>query len=124
MRRIHLIIGLVACIGFGTSVFAGAKDLATAFPEKFGRWAANTPPAKSPAAAGALAQVDSEAELRDMRARQYTNGTQSLTVKLSLYRDPSGAYEAYTARLTMDTLPSTVGVLSGVTQDRLILLAG
>src|SRR5262249_11423404 len=124
MRRLHFIIALSACFGLGTSVFAGPKDLATAFPDKFGHWAASTPAAKMPPAAGALAQVDTEAGLRDSSGRQYINGAQSVTVKLSQYRDPSGAYEAYTARLTMDTLPSTVGVLSGVTQDRLILLAG
>jgi len=124
MRRLHFIIALSPCFGLGTSVFAGPKDLATAFPYKLGHWAASTAAAKMPPAAGALAQVDTEAGLRDSSGRQYINGAQSVTVKLSQYRDPSGAYEAYTARLTMDTLPSTVGVLSGVTQDRLILLAG
>jgi hypothetical protein len=105
-------------------VSAGPKDLTGVFPDKFGRWTARTPAAGVAAAAGVFAQVDTEAGLREARARQYGNGVQTVTVKLSQYRDPTGAYEAYTARLTMDTLPSTVGVLSGVTQDRLILLAG
>jgi len=123
MRKIHFMCGLVLFLGLGTGA-RGAKDLSQAFPEKFGKWSASGPATSVKPTEGVLGQVDAEAGLVDTRSRQYANGPQSITVKLAQYRDPSSAYEAYTARLTMDTLPSTVGVLSGVRQDELILLAG
>ena len=123
MRSLRLILGVFVFMSLGTGAL-GATDLAKAFPDKFGKWSASGPAASAKPAEGALGQVDLEAGLVATLARQYENGAQGVTVKLGQYRDPSSAYQAYTARLTMETLPSTVGVLSGVRKDELILLAG
>jgi uncharacterized protein DUF6599 len=123
MRKLHVIFGVFALLGTGSDTL-GATDLAKAFPDKFGKWSAGGPAASVKPGEGLVAEVDAEAGLVATLARQYANGTQSVTVKLRQYRDPSSAYQAYTARLTMETLPSTVGVLSGVRKDELILLAG
>jgi uncharacterized protein DUF6599 len=47
-----------------------------------------------------------------------------IQVQAYKYRDSSGAYEVYTALLTADMLPSTVGELTGVTKEHLIMLLG
>ncbi len=43
---------------------------------------------------------------------------------LEQFRDPSGAYESYTARLSTKLNPSTVGPLTAAGNDQLIALAG
>jgi hypothetical protein len=55
---------------------------------------------------------------------QYTSGGAKLDVSLEKYRDPSNAYEAYTALIRPDMHPSTLGRTSAVDGDRLIALLG
>jgi len=65
-----------------------------------------------------------EAGLEDWITRSYSGGSQSLTVSLERFHDPSGAYEAYTALLDTDLEPSTVGQLTAIGHGRLIMLIG
>jgi hypothetical protein len=55
---------------------------------------------------------------------QYTSGGAKLDVSLEKYRDPSNAYEAYTALIRPEMHPSTLGRTSAVDGDRLIALLG
>jgi hypothetical protein len=55
---------------------------------------------------------------------QYNSGGAKLDVSLEKYRDPSNAYEAYTALIRPEMHPSTLGRTSAVDGDRLIALLG
>ena len=60
----------------------------------------------------------------DSLANEYSDGTQKVGVILRQFRDPSGAYEAYTAEFGPNMHPSTVGGPSAIDQERLLLLLG
>src|SRR6202165_2327696 len=55
---------------------------------------------------------------------QYTSGTARINVGLQKYRDPSSAYEMYTALIRPEMHPSTLNRTSAVDGDRLIVLVG
>ena len=65
-----------------------------------------------------------EAGLEESLTRPYSNGSQTLNVRVERFHDPSGAYEAYTALLDTDLEPSTVGQLTAIGHGRLIMLMG
>ena len=93
------------------------------FPERFGRWNAISSPSKIKGDEG-RAQVFAESGLTDSVASEYSDGTQKVVVVLRQFRDPSGAYQAYTAELGPDMHPSTVGGPSAINQERLLVLLG
>jgi hypothetical protein len=68
--------------------------------------------------------VQKEAGLIQGDVSDCGSGDTKLHVHLNKYRDPSSAYEIYTAFLTADMHPSTVGELSGVDKDELLMLLG
>jgi hypothetical protein len=55
---------------------------------------------------------------------EYASGSAKLDVSLEKYRDPSNAYEMYTALIRPDMHPSTLGKTSAVDGDRLFALIG
>jgi hypothetical protein len=55
---------------------------------------------------------------------QYANSGATISVSLEKYRDPSNAYEAYTALIRPEMHPSTLGRTSAVDGDRLFALLG
>jgi hypothetical protein len=55
---------------------------------------------------------------------QYSAGSAKLDVSLQKYKDPSSAYEMYTALIRPDMHPSTLGRTSAVDGDRLFALLG
>ena len=65
-----------------------------------------------------------EAGMQVWLERSYSNGSQTLEVNLRQFRDPSGAYEAYTAALDPEMEPSTVGSLTAIGHGRLVMLIG
>jgi hypothetical protein len=71
-----------------------------------------------------LQNVQKEAGLLRGDVSDCGSGDTKLHVHLNKYRDPSSAYETYTAFLTPDMHPSTVGELSGVDKDQLLMLLG
>jgi len=93
------------------------------FPERFGKWNSASSPIKIKSDEG-RAQLFAESGLKDWLAEDYSDGTQKVRVILRQFRDPSGAYEAYTAELGPDMHPSTVGGPSAIDQGRLMLLLG
>lgn len=54
----------------------------------------------------------------------YSDGRRSMRVLIEEFRDPSGAYQIYTARLTTKLNPSTVGPLTAAGNDQIIALVG
>src|SRR5207253_8707726 len=85
------------------------------FPERFGRWNAVSSPIKIKSDEG-RAPMFAESGLKDWLAEDYSDGTQKVGVILRQFRDPSGAYQAYTAELGPDMHPSTVGGPSAIDQ--------
>jgi len=55
---------------------------------------------------------------------EYTSGDKKLDIGLQKYRDPSSAYEAYTAYITPEMHPSTVGGPSAIDDKDLFVLSG
>jgi len=93
------------------------------FPGQFGRWKAANSPIKIKSDEG-RAQVFAESGMTDSLANEYSDGTQKVGVILRQFRDPSGAYEAYTAEFGPNMHPSTVGGPSAIDQEHLLLLLG
>lgn len=92
-------------------------------PDRFGSWVSSaSSPKMKPADQDAA--VLAEAGLEESLTRPYSSGSQTLHVSLERFHDPSGAYEAYTALLDTDLEPSTVGQLTAIGHDRLIMLIG
>jgi hypothetical protein len=56
--------------------------------------------------------------------RVYGDGRKQITVTVAEFKDPSGAYEAYTAALHPGMKPSTAGALSAVDNDKLLAQIG
>ena len=98
-------------------------ELQQDFPGQFGRWKAANSPIKIKSDEG-RAQVFAESGMTDSLANEYSDGTQKVGVILRQFRDPSGAYEAYTAEFGPNMHPSTVGGPSAIDQEHLLLLLG
>jgi hypothetical protein len=97
--------------------------LAQVFPNRFGRWSGVSKPVKI-SSGETRAQLLAEAGLGEALSEEYSNGTENVTLKLWQFRDPSGAYEAYTADFSPNMHPSTVGGPSAIDEQRLLLLIG
>jgi hypothetical protein len=124
MRRLHLIfIPLLAAAVAAAPSLPAQVALDGALPDRFGRWNAVSPPLNVKSDES-RAQMFAEAGLGSWRAREYSDGTMKVDVVLQQFRDPSGAYEAYTAEINPSMQPSTFESPSAVDRDRLLLLIG
>jgi hypothetical protein len=65
-----------------------------------------------------------EAGLTDCMKRTYSDGRNEISVVLGEFRDPSGAYEAYTAALHPGMKPSSLGSLSAIGKSQLLAQIG
>ena len=93
-------------------------------PKQFGKWTSGGgPPDKSKVIAADSPAVQ-EAGRTGQDFAWYSDGKRSLRVLLEEFRDSSGAYEIYTARLSTKLNPSTVAPLTATANDQLIALAG
>jgi hypothetical protein len=121
MRKLHFIAVLILALTAAPRTPAQQLLL----PTHFGNWSGQPSPA----------WVETEAPLRFVEIWketgrttgeycQYANGSAQLSVSLEKYRDPSSAYEAYTALIRPDMRPSTLGRTSAVDGDRLFALVG
>jgi len=102
----------------------GTKS-ASLLPEAFGQFHCQT--FEDLTAAYNLAMLDDLRREAGMTRRQVYSCASDhgrIEVRGERYRDPSSAYEIYTAELTPGMLPSTVGELSGVDKNRLLMLVG
>ena len=123
MRR-HVFLFVVLILALSSAPYCLAqKSPQPTFPDRFGSWVSSTPPAKVKATDQEAALL-TESGIEEWLKRSYSNGSQTLTVSLQRFHDPSGAYEAYTAALDTGMEPSTVGQLTGIGHGRLVMLIG
>jgi hypothetical protein len=125
MRRFCRIGGLALALAAAPCSFAQKQKptLESFFPDRFGPWRATNTPSKVKPTEEQYPLLQ-EAGWSDSFALEYSNGPQRVGVLMTQFRDPTGAYEAYTARISPDMHPSIVGELSGVDHDRLVMLIG
>jgi hypothetical protein len=96
-------------------------------PDHFGKWtkSANQPrPGPDGMPLLGLVVLSNEVGDRGLETRDFYSGNSSIRVSLRKLRDPSSAYEAYTAEINPEMHPSTVSGPSAIDRDRLILLIG
>jgi Family of unknown function (DUF6599) len=138
MRRPPFII-VALCITLGVASFsipslvagadgresaAGKKSVQLVFPERFGSWSATGPAATAPNTLGTDALETGEAGVLERMARAYSDGKNEVSLTIARFRDPTGAYEGYTAALNPAMRPSSAGELSAVDDSKLILDIG
>ena len=122
MRKPHLIAIVLLALAAAAPSHA-QKVLQSKLPDRFGPWVASTPAAEVKLS-GQDAALLSEAGMEQWSTRPYANGPQTIHVSLKRFRDPTGAYEAYTAGLDPELQPSTVGAFTAIGHGRLVMLIG
>jgi hypothetical protein len=130
MRKVTLIFVFVFGVCAAPCLQAG-DGVSSFFPERFGHWTASSAPVKvqgGPDTANAMKAYNdafAEAGLTDsIMKRTYSDGRNEIQVVLGKFRDPSGAYEAYTAALQPGMKPSSLGSLSAVGKSQLLAQIG
>jgi hypothetical protein len=105
---------------------SASRTVARVFPQQFGHFNATAAAAPAPNPAGPATDVleTTEAGLLQRMARTYSDGKNQVTVTVAEFRDPSGAYEGYTADLNQRMEGSTAGPVSAVDGDKLMLELG
>jgi hypothetical protein len=87
--------------------FAAASARAqSALPDSFGPWKGAEPVAQFARTSVPSADVLNEAGITAVEGRNYRHGNQEIAVKYEQFRDPSGAYEIYTAMLSTKPIRS------------------
>jgi len=121
MRKLFLIAGSLLALAAAPHSSAQRQAL----PSRFGTWSCRpsaenvefTEPEK-------FANLKKEAGLTTSEICDYYSGDSRIRVDLDKYRDPSSAYEIYTAYLRPDMQPSTLNRTSAVDGDKLYVLLG
>ena len=133
MRRLSFIIvaiwGLLGIGALGVSAEgnksgADGKSVRLVFPERFGAWNATAPATSTANTLGTDAVESGEAGLVERMARDYSDGKSQITLTIAKFRDPTGAYEGYTAALNPGMKPSSAGPLSAIDDAKLMLEIG
>jgi hypothetical protein len=97
---------------------------AAALPKQFGKWTCGPGPLDEPKLVAPNSALLHEAGQTNVELERYTDGKQWIRVWLQEFRDPTGAYEAYTSELTPDLSVSTLGPFTAAGHDRLLALVG
>jgi len=121
MRKLHLIAALL--LALAAAPYSSAQK--QVLPLQFGNWSGQPSPMWVETEAPLnLVNVWNETGRTTGEYCQYTSGGAKLDVSLEKYRDPSNAYEAYTALIRPEMHPSTLGRTSAIDGDRLLALLG
>jgi hypothetical protein len=121
MRKSSLIAALI--VALSAAPYSAAQK--QVLPTHFGNWSGQPSPLWVETDAPLnFVEVWKETGRTTGEYCQYTSGGATLDVSLEKYRDPSNAYEAYTALIRPEMHPSTLGRTSAVDGDRLIALLG
>ncbi len=123
MRKLAQFMGILSLALAASPHCLAQNDLQSKFPSRFGSWAATNSPVRIKPAGQEVAFL-AEAGLEEWFTRPYSSGSQALSVSLKKFRDPSGAYQAYTGVLDTEVQPSTVGSLTAIGHGRLVMLIG
>lgn len=103
-------------------LLVSAQERQVILPESFASWKG-----LDNAGGWTVSPIDAVAKEAGETLRQgraYANGDKTLTVAVRQFRDPSGAYEVYTAMLSTKLNPSTVAPLTAAGNDQLVALVG
>jgi hypothetical protein len=121
MKRLGFLLALILL----TFTFVTASARAqSALPDSFGPWKGAEPVAQFNRTVAPRADLLNEAGKTGAEGRNYRRGDKELTVMYEQFRDPSGAYEIYTAMLSTKSNPSTVAPLTAAGNDQLMALVG
>src|SRR5712691_6811015 len=118
MRKLYFITALIVALVAAPWASAQLRVL----PSHFSNWSGQA----SPDWAGPLEYESLWKETGHTSGEfsEYTSGDARIKVILEKYRDPSSAYEAYTALIRPEMHPSTLDRTSAVDGDRLFVLLG
>ncbi len=121
MRKLHFIAALL--LALVAAPYSSAQQ--QVLPSHFGNWSDQPNPKWiETEAPSKYADLWKETGRRPDEFCQYTSGDAKIKVDLQKYRDPSSAYEMYTALIRPDMHPSTLGRTSAVDGDRFFALVG
>src|SRR5260370_37594586 len=119
MRKLHLISVLSLALGAAPYSFAQQQKL----PTHFAGWSGQpTPMWVETEAPLNYVNLWKEAGRTPGEFCEYSSGGAKIEVDLQKYRDPSSAYEMYTALIRPEMHPSTLGQTSAVDGNRLFVL--
>jgi len=121
MRKLRLIT--VLSMALATVPHSSAQK--TVLPNHFGNWSGQPSPMwVETEAPSNYVNLWKETGRTTGEFCQYASGGATIRASLEKYRDPSSAYEAYTALITPEMRPSTLDRTSAVDGDRLFVLLG
>ena len=114
MRKLYLIA--VVLLAVAAAPYSSAQLL----PDHFGAWTKGSCPAKP-----ATTSLAEETGQRENTSCQFSShGTNSITVRVGSFLDPSSAYEVYTSEINPEMMPSTLGPNSAIDREKLLILVG
>jgi hypothetical protein len=121
MRRLHFIAVCSLVLAVGLPVYAQKQALPTHFADWSGQptpmWVETEAPLN-------IVKIWKEAGRTPGEFCQYTSGAAKIQGSLEKYRDPTSAYEVYTAYLNPNMHPTTLNRTSAVEGDRMLVLLG
>src|SRR5467141_2510143 len=120
MRKYCLIFLSVFAAAMAAAPWASAQGMV--LPRHFSNWSGQ--PGPDSVETENYATLWKETGRTPGEFNQYTSGAARINVGLRKYRDPSSAYEMYTALIRPEMHPSTLNRTSAVDGDRLIVLVG
>ena len=121
MRKLHLISSFVLTLAAAPYSSAQRQEL----PSHFANWSGQpTPMWVEKEAPSNFLDLWKETGRTPGEFCEYSSGDAKIDVGLQKYRDPSSAYEMYTALIRPEMHPSTLNRTSAVDGDRLFVLLG
>jgi hypothetical protein len=114
------IILLATLFAPGSPAAANQQD---AFPPHIGRWRASSPAVKEKLL-DQDAAIYKEAGVVDSFEREYSSDGHALVLSIAAFRDPTGAYQAFTFRRFREMPDGKLTDTSAVQNDRALLLVG
>src|SRR5260370_30399684 len=121
MRKLHLISSFV--LALAAAPYSSAQR--QALPSHFANWSGQTTPMwVETEAPSNYVELWKETGRTPGEFCEYSSGDAKIDVGLQKYRDPSSAYEMYTALIRPEMHPSTLNRTSAVDGDRLFVLLG
>jgi hypothetical protein len=123
MRKSYLIAIAALMAAAAAAPWASAQQMA--LPSHFNKWSGQ-PSAERVESEGPSSSANLWKETGRTTGEfcQYTSPDAKIDVRLEKYRDPSNAYEVYTALISPEMHPSTLDRTSAVDGDRLFALLG
>ncbi len=116
MKKSFILTALALALGAGAGV--SAADLPI-LPEQFGSWHKQNCAMKP-----VRSVLTMEAGELDYASCSFGSGTDSISILLGKYHDPSSAYEIYTSLIGPNMQPSTVGGPSAIDGEKWVALIG